>query len=126
MAIIQDKIKDFTQLIVWQKGHALVLLIYCETGKFPKSEVYALTSQMRRAAVSITSNIAEGFSRRSPKEKIQFYSMSLGSLTELQNQCIISQDIKYIAESDVQKILPRVIEIHKMLNGLIKSIKLIK
>lgn len=74
----KEKIKSFTQLIVWQESHQLVLLIYEITKLFPKDELFGLISQMRRSAVSITSNIAEGFSRQSFKEKVQFYSIALG------------------------------------------------
>ena len=91
----QNKIKTFTDLIAWQESHKLVLLIYEETKKFPKEEIFILTSQMRRAAISITSNIAEGFGRRSYKEKVQFYYLAQSSLTELKNQIITSKDIKY-------------------------------
>jgi len=80
-----EKIKSFTDLISWQEGHKLVLLIYAITKKFPKEELFGLVSQIRRCAISITSNIAEGFSRKSKKEKINFYHISLDSLTELQN-----------------------------------------
>lgn len=74
------KIKSFTDLIVWQEGHKFVLLVYRHTKLFPKEELFGLTSQLRRAAVSFTSNIAEGFSRNSYKEKAQFYTMALGHL----------------------------------------------
>jgi len=77
------KIQSFTQLNVWKETHKLVLLIYKTTDNFPKKETYSLTDQMRRCAISITSNIAEGFSRQSKKEKLQFYYVSKGSLTEL-------------------------------------------
>lgn len=76
------KIKSFTDLNVWKEGHKLVLQVYKLTKEFPKEELFGLTNQIRRAAVSITSNIAEGFSRHSYKEKLQFYSTALGSLTE--------------------------------------------
>lgn len=79
------KIKSFTDLQAWKEGHKLVLLIYEMTDDFPKKEVYALASQMQRAAVSFTSNIAEGFSRQTDKDKSHFYIMALGSTTELQN-----------------------------------------
>jgi four helix bundle protein len=82
------KIKSFTDLIAWQKAHELVLSVYKKTEKFPQKETYSLTDQMRRAVISITSNVAEGFARKSDKEKIKFYYASLGSLTELQNQTI--------------------------------------
>ncbi len=86
-----EKIKSFTDLIAWQKGHQLVISIYEITNNFPQKEIFALTSQMCRCAISITSNIAEGFSRKGTKEKIQFYHMSLGLLTELQNQLLNSK-----------------------------------
>ncbi len=117
------KIKNFTDLITWQEAHKLVLLIYKITDQFPQKEIYALTSQMRRAAVSVTSNIAEGFSRKSSKEKIQFYYMSTGSLTELQNQLIVSKDIKYINENIYEEAVILTTKVGKLINGLIKSIK---
>src|SRR3990167_5668279 len=94
------KLKSFTDLLVWQEGHKLVIFIYKITDAFPKSETYALISQMRRAAVSVTSNIAEGFSRISKKEKAQFYYVALGSLEELRNQIFIARDIKYIDQAN--------------------------
>lgn len=116
-----EKIKSFTDLNTWQEGHKLVLMIYQLTKSFPKEELFGLVNQLRRAAVSITSNIAEGFSRQSYKEKIQFYCMSLGSLTEVQNQLLIAKDIKYIPEVEFKRVAPQAIMVHKLLNGLIKS-----
>jgi four helix bundle protein len=89
---INNKIKSFTDLNAWKQGHALVLLIYGMTKQFPKEEMFGLTNQIRRAVVSITSNISEGFSRNSSKEKAQFYFTALGSLTEVQNQLLIARD----------------------------------
>ena len=97
------KIRNFTDLRAWQEGHKLVLYVYQLTRKFPKEELFALTSQLRRAVTSITSNIAEGFSRHSYKEKVNFYHISLGSTTEVENQLIISKDIGYISEMEFQK-----------------------
>lgn len=119
----KNKIKSFTDLHVWQEGHKLVLTIYKITLNFPKAEAYALVDQMRRCVVSMTSNIAEGFSRSGRKEKIQFYYMSLGSLTELQNQLLISKDLSYIDNSMFGSIADQTVVVHKLLNGLIKSIK---
>ena len=119
------KIKSFTDLNVWKEGHKLVLEIYRITKDFPKEEIFGLTSQIRRASVSVTSNIAEGFSRNSYKEKLNFYSMSLGSLTEVQNQLLISRDIKYIANEDFKKIADQTVVTSKLINGLIKSTKTI-
>ena len=118
-----NKIKSFTDLNAWKEGHKLVLMIYEITGKFPKEEMFGLTTQLRRAAVSVTSNIAEGFSRQSYKEKAHFYSTSLGSTTEVQNQILIAKDIKYIDNSEFQKIAQQTIVVHKLVNGLIKCSK---
>ncbi len=120
-----NKIQSFTDLEAWQEGHKLVLLIYNETNNFPKNEIFGLISQMRRCAVSITSNIAEGFSRHSYKDKANFYSMALGSTTELQNQLLISRDVKYISNEIFQKIAEQTIKVHKIINGLNKSSRLI-
>ena len=119
----KTKIKSFTDLHVWQKGHQLVLTIYKITLNFPKAESYGLVDQMRRCVVSITSNISEGFSRSSRKEKIQFYYMALGSLTELQNQLLISRDLGYINKVKFNQIAEQTVVVHKLLNGLIKSIR---
>lgn len=116
-----NKIKVFTDLITWQKGHQLVLAIYKQTETFPIKETYSLTDQMRRCAVSITSNIAEGFSRKSKKEKMQFYYMALGSTTELQNQLIIAKDLHYLKETSFQTVLGQIIEVHRLINSLIKA-----
>src|SRR3989344_5834594 len=101
---MKNKIQSFTDLTAWRRGHELVLMVYRKTGSFPQKEQFSLTDQMRRAAVSITSNIAEGFSRQSQKEKVQFYSMAKASLTELQNQLLIARDIGYLAKEDFAKL----------------------
>lgn len=116
-----QKIKSFTDLRAWQEGHKLVLMIYDITKHFPREEIFGLTNQLRRAIVSFTSNIAEGFSRQSYKEKAQFYSMALGSLTEVQNQLLVAKDINYISQEDFNKIAKQTIEVSKITNGLIKS-----
>ena len=116
-----NKIRSFTDLNAWKEGHLLILDIYEITKKFPKEEIFGLTSQMRRCAVSITPNIAEGFSGQSYKEKLQFYSISQGSVTKLQNQLLISKDIGYITESEFLRINEQTIKTHKIINGLIRS-----
>lgn len=121
----KEKIKSFTDLNAWKEGHKLVLDIYKITQKFPKEELFGLTNQLRRAAVSLTSNIAEGFSRNSFKERIQFYHVSLGSLTEIQNQLLVARDIGYISEGDFKEIAEDTITVHKIINGLIKKSKII-
>lgn len=117
------KIQSFTDLTAWQKGHELVLEIYKVTKNFPREELYALVDQMRRCVVSITSNIAEGFSRKSYKEKIQFYAIALGSTTELQNQLLVAKDVGYIAKDKFDSLAYLTVEVHKLINGLIKGAK---
>ncbi len=118
----KDKIKSFTDLYAWQEGHKLVIMIYKETEKFPRKEIFGLTNQMRRAVVSITSNVAEGFSRNTTKDKFQFYSIAQGSLTELQNQLIVARDVDYLDNELFKKIANQTITVNKLLNGL-KRIK---
>ncbi len=117
------KMKSFTDLNVWQEGHKLVLSVYKITKKFPREEQFGLANQLQRAAISFTSNIAEGFSRNSYKEKLQFYSTALGSLTEIQNQLLIAKDIGYITKPEFDEIAEKTILISKMTNGLIKKSK---
>lgn len=123
MEVLDKKIKSFTDLIAWKEGHKLVLMIYDETKLFPKEEIFGLVSQIRRCAVSITSNIAEGFSRQSYKEKVQFYSMAQGSVTELQNQLLVAHDVGFITNEKFQNLALQSIKVHKIINGLIKSSK---
>ena len=118
------KIKNFTDLDAWKEGHVLVLMIYQITKSFPRDELFALVSQMRRCVVSITSNIAEGFSRQSYKEKTQFYSMAQGSVTELQNQILISKDVGYISDAEFNNISLQAEKVHRIINGLIRSSKI--
>ncbi len=114
-------IKSFTDLHAWQEGHTLVLAIYKITKLFPQDERFGLIDQMRRCAVSITSNIAEGFSRKGKKEKAQFLYMSLGSLTELQNQLVVARDLGYITREAFKKLAEETIIVNKLINGLLKS-----
>ncbi len=120
---VGGKIRTFTDLDAWREAHKLVLLIYEETKGFPNEELFALTNQMKRAAVSITSCIAEGFSRQSYQEKVQFYSVSQGSNTELQNQLLIAKDVGYLDKEKFNEIAQQSIQVHKLLNGLIKKSK---
>ncbi len=118
-----DKITSFTDLRAWQEGHKLALMVYEITKQFPKEEVFGLTNQLRRAVVSFTSNVAEGFSRNSYKDKLHFYTMALGSLTEAQNQLLIARDIGYITKNEFNSIADKTIEVSKITNGLIKKSK---
>lgn len=118
-----QKLVSFTNLIVWREGHKLVLLVYKITSDFPKEEKYSLADQMRRAAVSITSNIAEGYGRFGYKEKIQFYYLAQGSLTELKNQLLIARDVGYIPEQVFIRIIEQANFVHRILIGLIQKSK---
>lgn len=120
------KIKSFTDLDAWREGHELVLMIYNITSKFPKEELFSLVNQMRRCAISITSNIAEGFGRQSTKDKIKFYIISQGSVRELQNQLLISRDVGYFNNNLFQEISQKTITVHKIINGLIKGTRRMK
>lgn len=117
----KKRIQSFSDLDVWKEAHNLVLGIYKISKKFPREELFGLTSQMRRAAVSLTSNIAEGFSRHSPKEKLQFYSIAHGSLTELQSQTFIAKDVGYLDETDFSVLSEQTTTVHKLLNAFIRS-----
>jgi len=117
------EIKSFTDLHTWKKAHELVLQVYVLTKEFPKDEMFGITSQMRRAAVSVTSNIAEGFGRHTFKNKVQFYYQSRGSLTELHNQFILCHDLSYITEDQYKDITIVLEESYKLLHGLISNTK---
>ncbi len=116
------KISNFTDLIAWQEAHRLVLLIYRLVKTYPDTERFILIPQTLRCVISISSNIAEGFSRRGKKEKIQFYYMAKGSLTELQNQLLIAKDLGYLKEKNFNQVNDQTITVHKLLNGLIRSL----
>jgi four helix bundle protein len=111
------------ELIVWQKGIALVKAIYELTSSFPQQEQFGLISQIRRSAVSIPSNIAEGCGRNSDKELIHFLYVALGSTSELETQIIISAELGYLSKEKAEIILVSVNEIIKMASSLIKSLK---
>jgi len=115
-----EKAKNFQDLIVWQKAHSFVLNIYKHTQSFPQSEVYGLTSQIRRASVSIPANVAEGFKRNSNLEKLRFYNISQASLEEVRYYLILSNDLKY---GNTLNLLEEIDEVSKILNSYIRSIK---
>lgn len=114
------KAKSFKDLLVWQKSHELAIEIYKVTKNFPAEEKFALVSQMRRAAVSVAANIAEGFKRRGIKDKVNFYNISQASLDELDYYLILAKDLKYCAS--LEKIVLLKEYIAKMLNALISAI----
>lgn len=115
--------KTHLDLDVWKRSIEFVTLIYRLTGKFPKSEIYGITSQIRRSAVSIPSNIAEGAGRTSKKEFSHFLSISLGSLAELETQLIISDNLNYLDSGLLNDLISKLSSIRKMIFGLKKSIQ---
>lgn len=115
--------QDFKKLNVWEKAHASALAFYQITKVFPKDEIYGLTSQIRRASVSIPANIAEGCGRKSSAEFGQFLQISLGSTTELEYHLLLARDLKYLDIKDYEHLNSQVIEIRKMLISFIQTIK---
>ena len=113
----------FKELIVWQKSINLVTEIYRITEKFPSNEIYGLTSQLRRASVSVPSNIAEGNTRRSKADYLQFLRIARGSCSEIETQIIISKNLRFIDATIFETLSFNIIEISKMINGLINSLK---
>ena len=115
--------KTHKDLDVWKTSIEMVTKLYQLTQIFPKEELYGLTNQMRRAAVSVPSNIAEGAGRNSSKEFLQFLNFSTGSLSELETQLIIAYNLKYINDEQKQNMDILINSIFKMLSGLIQSVK---
>ncbi len=115
------KIYSFEKLLVWQQARVLTKEIYLITKNFPDEEKFGLTSQLRRASVSICSNIAEGSSRNSYKDKARFTEIAYGSLMEVLNQLILSLDLNFLSQEKYEKSRLSIEEISNMLNGLRKS-----
>lgn len=116
-------ITTYKELIVWKKAIELVREIYLSTERFPKSEIYGIIPQMRRAAISIPSNIAEGYGRKSPKEYAQFYSIAYGSALELETQLIISKDLNFASSQDFIKCDALLTEVLKMLHSMLYTMR---
>jgi four helix bundle protein len=114
--------KTYRDLIVWQKAMQMVTCIYQLTGDFPKNELYGLTSQIRRCAISIPSNIAEGYGRNSTDDYLRFLNISQASLYELQTQLEISANLNFLEKVDFEKIYEATREIERMLSSLIMKI----
>ncbi|MCC6615838.1 MAG: four helix bundle protein [Anaerolineae bacterium] len=115
--------RDFYNMKVWQKSHLLTLAIYQMTRMFPKEEQYGLTNQMRRAAASIPTNIAEGSGRGSSAEFARFLQMSMGSAAELEYQLLLARDLEYLADDRHQALHTTVLEIKMMLAAFIKRMQ---
>jgi four helix bundle protein len=115
--------ESYRDLIAWRKAMDLVSEIYRFTQTFPREELYGLTNQLRRAAVSVPSNIAEGQARFSKKEFHQFLSHARGSLVEIEMQIMIAENLRYLSQEKAQTLLDRCSELGEILNGLIGSIR---
>ena len=123
MIMNQEKIESYKDLIVWQKAMELVVLVYSLTRQYPKEELYVITSQMRRSAISIPSNIAEGKRRGTRKEYCRFLTIAYGSSSELETQLMIGRKLLYGKDSDYEKVEKLLIEVLKMLNKMISSLR---
>jgi len=121
--VIKISPSGYRDLAVWQKSMTLVTNVYLITKQFPREETYALTNQIRRAAVSIPSNIAEGKSRRSTKDFIRFAMIARGSIAELETQLLISQNLSYVSNDKLEPLLKDTAEVGRMLNGLISKME---
>lgn len=115
-----DSYKD---LIVWQKSMQLSKEVYRPTESFPKTEIYGISNQLRRASVSIPSNIAEGFSRKSLKENLQFISIAFGSTSELETQLLLAKDLSFAHKSNFEKAEQLLLEVRKMLSSVFSKLK---
>jgi four helix bundle protein len=116
-------VRTYRDLLVWQKGRALVTSVYLAAKAFPRDEIYGLTSQLRRCAVSIPSNIAEGHSRTTRKEFLRFLEISLGSLFELQTQLEIAKNLSYLAPEAYTGLKNQSREVERMLTSFMRSLK---
>lgn len=118
----RQKILNFKDLEIWQRGLSLATRVYAATKEFPKEELYGLTSQMRRAAVSVSSNIAEGFNRKHNRDYARFLYITLGSLGELETQLCIARNLEYIAAAAADGLIAEIDEIQRMTRTLIKRL----
>lgn len=119
---VQVIVRSYRDLVVWKKSMALVLDVYRGTQSFPRTETYGLVSQLRRAAVSVPSNIAEGQARLTTGEFKQFLGQARGSLMELETQIVISRELGYLASAESAVLLSSAAEVGRMLNGLLTSL----
>jgi len=120
---MEQKSVSFEQLIVWRKAHDLVLKVYQITSGFPKHEIFGLTSQFRRAAVSIPANIAEGYAKKTKPDKMKFFNISQGSLEECRYYILLSKDLYYISTSDYDNMNLIASEISKLLTSYLTKIQ---
>ncbi len=115
--------QDFKKLQVWQRAHRFTLALYEATGKFPKEEIYGLTSQIRRAAVSVPANLAEGCGRSSNAELLRFLHISMGSASEVEYYLVLAHDLHFLDDSLYGQLERDLLEIKRMLNSFIQKLK---
>jgi four helix bundle protein len=115
--------KDFRQLKVWEKSHALALAVYKATKEFPKEELYGLTSQIRRASMSIPTNIAEGCGQNTDRKFAQFLQIAMGSASETEYQLILARDLEFLPTDLYEKLHIEVEEVKRMLASLLKALR---
>jgi four helix bundle protein len=115
--------KDFRQLKVWEKAHQLALTIYRATKEFPKEELYGLTSQIRRASMSIPTNIAEGCGRNTDADFARFLQLAMGSTSETEYQLILARDLEFLPQESYERLHIDVEEVKRMLASLLKTIR---
>ncbi len=116
-----EKAKSYKDLVVWQRAVSLVVDIYKVSSQFPREEVYGLTSQIRRASVSIPSNIAEGQGRNSPRAFANHLNIALGSAAELETQLIVSSEVGYLSQATLVELIDELTEIIRMIYGLLRA-----
>ena len=119
-----NNMQDFKKLIVWRKSHLLVLSVYKVTANFPDNEKYGLTSQIRRSAASIPTNIAEGCGRKSKAEFTHFLNISMGSASELEYQLLLANDLHLVTEKEYDQLQINLIEVKRMLSSLTNKISI--
>ncbi len=115
--------KNFRDLKVWQRSHDFVLKLYRSTNTFPREEIYGLTSQIRRAAVSVPSNIAEGCGREGDPELARFCQIAMGSASETEYQLLLAHDLEYLPTNEYQTLDEHLCEVKKMLNAFIQKLR---
>ena len=111
---------NYRDLVVWQKARKLAVAIYSATRTFPKDEIFGMTQQMRRAALSVACNIAEGHGRRSAKDLLYFLGIARGSLLELETQIVIATDLAYLETDSANSLIHQTLDVTRLLNGLIR------
>ena len=119
----KEELKTYKDLIAWQKAYDLCLAVYRKTQAFPKSEQYGLTSQLNRSALSVPSNIAEGYTRPGTSEYLRFLHIAYASLAELETQLFLAKDLNFLKQKDFDSIITMQQEVQRIMHGLIKSLK---